>query len=143
MIVVDVNLFVYAYNERSEQHARARRWLQSALAGSLPVGLPWAVIHGFLRLVTDGRIVGKPLPLTAAIAIVDTWRGEPRVRIIEPGPRYWSLLRELAQRVPVAGALVSDAHLAALAMEHDATFYTTDRDFRRFTGLRVINPLAS
>lgn len=143
MIVVDVNLLVYAYNEHVVQHERARAWLQAALSQDEPVAFPWAVIHGFLRLVTDARVTASPLSLDTAMTIVDEWRNETIARILEPGPRYWNILREIGGRAGVRGAFVSDAHLAALTIEHDATLYTADRDFRRFSGLRVVNPLAS
>jgi len=80
--------------------------------------------------------------MRTATSIVDDWFSAPNTRLIEPGRRYWTIFQELLRKAQVTGKLVSDAHLAALAIEHDATFYTGDRDFRRFTGLRVINPLA-
>jgi hypothetical protein len=113
---------------------------QAALTGPEPVGLPWAVIHGFLRLVTDARVTTSPLTLDAAMAIVDEWRVAPSVRVIDPGPRYWSILGDLGRRTNIRGPLVSDAHLAALTIENDATFYTADRDFRRFAGLHIVDP---
>jgi hypothetical protein len=143
VIVVDVNLLVYAYNQQVVQHERARAWLQVALSQDEPVAFPWAVIHGLLRLVTDARVTGSPLSLDSAMTIVDEWWSEPIVRLLEPGPRYWGIFREIGGRAGVRGAFVSDAHLAALTIEHDATLYTADRDFRRFAGLRVINPLAT
>lgn len=143
MIVVDVNILVYAYNEHARQHVPARTWLQAAFSGPEPVGLPWAVIHGFLRLVTDARVTGSPLRLDAAMAIVDEWRVGPSVRVIDPGTRYWGILGQLGRRTDVRGPFVSDAHLAALAIENDAILYTADRDFRRFTGLRVVDPTAA
>lgn len=139
MILVDVNLLVYAYNDAAEHHSAARRWLDSVWAGSELVALPWTVLHAFLRLTTSSRVMPSPLATGDALDILDEWRSN--VIVVEPGPRYWSIFRELVIDAQVRGALVSDAHLAALAIEHDATLYTADADFRRFAGLRVVNPL--
>jgi uncharacterized protein len=139
VILIDVNLLVYAYNDASDQHASAQTWFESALAAAEPVALPWAVIHAFLRLTTSSRVMPAPLTTREAIDIIDEWR--LRTLLVEPGPRYWAIFRELVIDARVRGDLVSDAHLAALAIEHDATLYTADADFRRFSGLRVINPL--
>jgi toxin-antitoxin system PIN domain toxin len=138
VILVDVNLLVYAYNDRAEQHSAARRWLESAFSGSHEIALPWAVLHAFLRLTTSQRVMPVPLSTQEAMAVIEEWR--LHVLVLEPGPRYW-IFRELMNGANVRGDLVSDAHLAALAIEHDATLYTADSDFRRFAGLRVVNPL--
>ena len=139
MILPDVNLLVYAYNGASQQHLAARQWLETTMSGDEPVGLPWAVLHAFLRLTTSSRVMPVPLTTRQAVDVIEEWRTV--VLITEPGPGYWSSFRELIIGAHVRGDLVSDAHLAALAIEHDATLYTADTDFRRFRGLRVINPL--
>jgi uncharacterized protein len=141
VIIVDVNVLIFAYNEDAPQHEKARRWLESALSGVEPIGLPWAVVHGFLRITTNTPAVNPPLPMMDAVAIVEEWLSSPAVTIIEPGPGYWSAFRQLLAIARIQGALVSDAHIAALAIEHDATVCSTDRDFRSFPGVRVINPL--
>jgi uncharacterized protein len=82
-----------------------------------------------------------PFTSNEATRVVESWFAAPVVEPVEPGPRYWTVLRELILKHDVRGPLVSDAHLAALVIEHDATLYTADSDFRRFAGLRVINPL--
>jgi predicted nucleic acid-binding protein len=84
-------------------------------------------------------VVPSPLAAAEALGIVDEWR--TRSVVLEPGPNYWSVFRRLVIGSEVRGDLISDAHLAALAIEHDATLYSADRDFHRFAGLRVINPL--
>ena len=142
MIVIDVNLLIYAHNSRSDEQAAAKEWLEQALSDAEPVGFPWAAIHGFLRLTTGRVVLPHPLDMSTATSIVDDWLSAPNARIIEPGPRYWTIFRQFLTNAHVTGKHVSDAHLAAVTFEHDATFYTADRDFRRFTGLRVINPLA-
>ena len=143
MIAVDSNLLIYAYNTSAPEHDRARRWLATVLSGDIPVLLPWSSIHAFLRVTTNTRVFDPAFFSEEAAIVVDQWLQRSHVRILAAGPRYWSILRELLTKHEVRRDLVIDAHLAALAIEHDATVYTTDRDFARFTGLRVINPLAS
>jgi toxin-antitoxin system PIN domain toxin len=141
VIVVDANLLLYAYFPRAEQHEQARTWLEAALSGPEPVGLSWSTILAFLRLGTNPRVFERPLSGAEAVAIVSSWLGEPSVAVVAPGERYWELLRGLLIDAQVTGPLVSDAALAALAMEHGATLMTSDRDFVRFGGLHVANPL--
>jgi uncharacterized protein len=141
VILVDANLLIYAYNVVADEHRAARDWLERVLLGDEEIALPWAVIHAFMRLTTGGVVLHGATSIDEAMRVVDEWRSLPHVRVIEPGPRYWEILRQLCIESGVRGKLVSDAHLAALAIEHDATLYTADGDFRRFAGLRVINPL--
>jgi uncharacterized protein len=142
VILVDANLLIYAHNEGVTQHEAAQKWLAKVLIGDEDLGLPWAVIHTFLRLTTGGRVFRETLPIERSLRIVDRWLAVPHVKIVEPGPRYWDILRRLCIDSAVRGKVLSDAHLAAIAVEHDATMCTTDADFRRFAGLRVFNPLA-
>jgi len=141
VILVDANLIIYAHNEDVVQHVAAQEWFAHVLSGKEIVALPWTVVHTFLRLTTGGRVFAKTLPIEQSLRIVDRWLAVPHVKILEPGPQYWDILRRLCIASRVRGKVLSDAHLAALAIEHDATMYTTDADFRRFTGLRVLNPL--
>lgn len=117
------------------------RGLKKTFSGEEPVRIPWSAALSFLRLTTDTRFMIHPFDATEAATIVDSWLAAPAVAMIEPGPRYWSILRSLLIARNIRGPLIADAHLAALAIEHDATLCTTDRDFRRFEGLRVFNPL--
>ncbi len=142
MILVDANILIYAHNSASDTRVASKEWLEQALSVPEPLGFPWAVIHAFLRLTTGRVVLPRPLDMPTATSIVEDWLSAPNARIIEPGPRYWTTFRDLLRKAQVTGKLVSDAHLAALAIEHDATLYTADRDFRRFAGVRVINPLA-
>ncbi|HEX8616782.1 MAG TPA: TA system VapC family ribonuclease toxin [Thermoanaerobaculia bacterium] len=138
--VVDANLLIYAYNEAAFQHQRARAWLAQALShGTLY--LPWSSVQAFIRIITNERLFDPPLTPERATTVVESWLAAPNARILEPGPRYWSVLRSILVRHDVRGPDVSDAHLAALAIEHDLTLYTADADFRRFSGLRSANPL--
>ena len=143
MILVDVNLLIYAYNVVSASHTNAKAWLQRVLAGPSVVGLAWDSLHAFLRLTTTPNLFETPLSTDAAVAIIDRWIQSPNVEIVVPGRMYWQILSELLRQTQLHGPRVADAQLAALALEHDAVLCTADRDFRRFEGLRVENPLAA
>jgi hypothetical protein len=141
VILVDANLLLYAYHPRAHQHERARTWLETALAGPELLGLPWSTILAFIRLATNARVFEQPLSAGEAETIVSSWLAESLVVLVAPGDRYWEILRTLLIDAQITGPLVSDAALAALAIEHGATLLTTDRDFARFRGLRLSNPL--
>ena len=143
MKVVDLNLLLYAVNRSGPHHAPARAWLEGALAGDEVIGLPWVVILGFLRTSTNPRVFPEPLHSGDALAVVDGWLARPVVHPVEPGGDHWRLLRDLLESAGAAGNLTTDAHLAALAIEHGAELVTTDADFARFPGLRWSNPLLS
>jgi len=143
MIVVDANLLLYANDAGSAQHSRARRWLESTLSGDEPVGLAWVAVLAFLRVATNSRLRKDAPTLQEAIAIVAGWLERPIVTLLNPGERHWEILREIMTKGQVRGPLVTDAHLAALAIEHGCTLATTDRDFALFSGLKFFNPLDS
>jgi toxin-antitoxin system PIN domain toxin len=142
VIVPDVNLLLYAHNRASAGHERARAWWEDLVVREQPIGLPWAVMLGFVRLVTHPSVLVAPLPPRDALAHVRDWLEQPRVRIVEPGPRHLDLLEELFAASGVAASLTTDTHLAALAIEHQAELHSNDADFARFPGLRWRNPLA-
>jgi hypothetical protein len=142
MIVVDANLLIYAYNEDGAHFDGARQWLQDVLSSGVTVGIPWTVVLAFLRLTTAGRVITRPITIQNALAVVDSWASLPNVRLLSPGPQHLDVLREILTSANARGPLVSDAHIAALTIEHDATLYSADRDFARFRGLRFVNPLA-
>jgi toxin-antitoxin system PIN domain toxin len=142
VILPDVNLLVHAYNSDSPRHAVARRWLERTLSSAEPVGLAWAVLLGFVRIVTQPRILTRPLPAGDAIGHVKAWLAQPAAAIVHPGDRHASLVFGYLERLGAAANLTTDAHLAALAVEHQAELHTTDADFVRFPGLRWRNPLA-
>lgn len=143
MILVDVNLLVYAHNSSSSQHERARDWLDRQLNGPTLVGLPWPALLGFLRIVTNRRVFNPPESMSDAWQQVEDWLGCEPSWIPQPGERHAELLRQLLALPGIQGDLVPDAHLAALAMEHGLTLCSTDGDFGRFPGLRWMNPLSS
>ncbi|HXG86721.1 MAG TPA: TA system VapC family ribonuclease toxin [Vicinamibacterales bacterium] len=141
MKIIDTNLLVYAYVPALEQHAAAKRWFEQTLTDDESVGLAWVSVLGFVRVVTNPRVFRIPLLLDRAVAVVDGWFQQQAVEIILPTPRHWSTLRDMLIQGQAGGAMTTDAHLAALAVEHGATIYTTDRDFLRFPGVKVFNPL--
>ena len=141
MILVDANLLLYAHNAGSPAHARAREWWEGALNGDEPVGLALMTILAFLRIGTDQKLFADPLTPAEGIATVAGWLERPSVSIVEPTEFHWSTMDELCRAGQARGALLMDAHLAALAMEHGAQLFTTDRDFTRFPKLRLVDPL--
>lgn len=142
MIVPDVNLLVYAYNQDAREHARARAWWEGLLGSSDAVGLPWAVSLGFIRLMTHPAVLVEPLDPRRAVAHVRSWLDQPNVEILDPGPRHLEVLGRLVGELGVAGNLTTDAHLAAIAIEHQCELHSNDADFARFSGLRWLNPLS-
>lgn len=141
MILLDVNLLLYAYDAQSPRHEPARAWLEQTLSGSETVGLPWVVMLAFIRLITRSVVVEHPLSADQAIDLVDSWLEQPCVAVIHPTDRHPAVLRELLQPLGTAGNLTTDAHLAALAIEHGASLCSCDADFSRFPGLRWSDPL--
>ena len=142
MILVDVNLLLYATNVSARQHGAAREWLDRQLVETPRVGLPWATLLGFLRLATNARVVTRPLTMPAAWRQVSQWLECELVWIPLPTERHADVLGKLLAGPSVYGNLVPDAHLAALAIEHGLTLYSTDGDFARFPELKWLNPLA-
>jgi toxin-antitoxin system PIN domain toxin len=141
LILVDANLLLYAYHPRAEQHEVSRAWLEAALSGSRLVRFAWLTLWAFLRISTNPRAFDRPLSATEAEGAVSSWLAQPTAGILDPGERYWQILRALMRESQVSGPLVMDAALAALAIEHGATLHSTDRDFTRFPGLKWTNPL--
>ena len=130
-------------NRDSPRHAAARAWLERVLSDDEPVALPWVVLLGFLRVATSPRVFPRPLTAEQAAGVVDGWLGRPGVRTLDAGDGHWRILKELLGDAGTAGNLVTDAHLAALAIEHGGELCSTDADFARFARVRWINPLAA
>ncbi len=141
MKLPDVNLLLYAYDSRSARHEPAREWLQQTLSGAETVAMTWAVLLAFIRLSTRAAVVERPLGVEAAIGLVESWLAQPCVTVVSPTERHAALLRQLLLPLGAAGNLTSDAHLAALAIEHGALLCSCDSDFSRFSGLRWVDPL--
>lgn len=142
MILPDINLLLHAYNRDSPVHAAAKAWWEHLLNGTRPVGLAWVAILGFIRITTHRQVLVNPLQAAAACADVRAWLAQPYVGVLHPGDRHAEILFGLLESVGTAGNLTTDAHLAALAIEHQAELHSTDVDFGRFPGLRWVNPLA-
>jgi toxin-antitoxin system PIN domain toxin len=141
VILIDTNLLLYAYDSSSPRHARARIWLEQVLSGEEPVRLAWMTILAFLRISTNSRALASPLTMGEAVERVASWLEQPVTAVLDAGERHWKILEQLCAEAQVRGALVMDAHLAALAIEHGAILQTVDKDFARFTGLRYVDPL--
>ena len=141
MKLLDVNILLYAYNDQSPHHAESRRWLNQVFAEPEQVALPWLVTQGFIRIGTNPRIHTPPFNLEAATRIVSSWLKRSNVEVIEPSPRYWGIFGGLLLETGTTGPKVTDVTLAALAIDHGAVLCSTDRDFRRFPGLKLLDPL--
>jgi toxin-antitoxin system PIN domain toxin len=141
MILIDANLLLYASDAASVHHEAARHWLETTLSEPEPVGLSWVALLAFLRVGTNPRLRKDAPTVEEAEAIVAGWLERPMVTLVNPSERHWQILRDMMTNGQARGPLVTDAHLAALAIEHGATLATTDRDFARFPGLKFFNPL--
>lgn len=142
MIVPDINILVHAYNLDSPRHAPARAWWEQTLTGPRPVGMAWATVLGFIRIMTHRGILGNPMTAADAIHRVRAWLDHPRVQVLTPGEGHGEILFRFLEHLGTAGNLTTDAHLAAIAVEYQAELASTDTDFARFPGLRWFNPLA-
>ena len=141
MIAPDANLLIYAYNTNAPEYQPSRRWLESILSGGEAVGIPDLCAYAFMRFVTNPKLVPKPISFRDATAVVDSWLAAPNVTLLHPGRRHWSVVTRLADGSRLRGGALTDAFIAAIAMESAATIHTNDRDFARFPGLRWVNPL--
>lgn len=142
MIVPDVNLLVYAYNRGAPLHVGAKAWWEDVLSSEQPVGLVWVAVLGYIRLMTHRAVLVTPLEPRRALDHVRSWVRRPNVQVLEPGERHLQILDRLLTATGVAGNLTTDAHLAAIAIEHQCEIASNDGDFSRFPGLRWRNPLA-
>jgi toxin-antitoxin system PIN domain toxin len=142
VILVDANILVYAHIASSPRHRTARDWLDGQLNGHAPVGLPWASLLGFLRLVTNPRVLNPAETMVDAWAQVRAWLDCETAWIPDPTERHAEVLGEFLALPGIHGNLVPDAHLAALAIEHGLVLCSADHDFARFPGLRWVNPLS-
>ena len=141
MIIPDLNLLVFAYNQAAPFHNDARRWWEGLVNGTERVGIPWVVATGFVRLMTHRSAINPPVTPSEAIDTVGSWFRYSHVTPLNPGTEHLSLLRQALAAAGVGGNLVTDAHVAALAMEYQAEVHSNDSDFGRFPGLRWRNPL--
>ncbi len=143
MILVDANLLLYAEDALSPFNAAAREWWDGQLSGDEPVGLCWTVINAFIRIGTNSRVFENPLTIVEATDRVQSWFDQPCVRILTPTTNHWRIHRQMLRVGKARANLVTDAHLAALAVAHGCELCTTDADFSRFPGLKWSNPIAT
>lgn len=142
MRLVDANVLLYSVNGRAAQHEVARTWLDRSLVGEETIGFSWNNCLAFVRVATHPRVFARPLSSDTATSLVRDWLAAPASVVVEPTPRHVELLASLLRESGVAGNLVNDAHLAALALEFNATITTFDTDFARFAGVRWERPAA-
>jgi len=141
MIIPDINLLLYAYDADSPSHARASAWWQQCLSGEEPIGFAPVVVFGFVRIATNARVFEHPMTAAEAAKHVRSWLEQPVAQILEPRRDHVEQALSLIETLGTVGNLVTDAQIAALAIEHDAILHTADSDFLRFSGLRWSNPL--
>lgn len=141
MIVPDINLLVYAHDSEFPRHGEVRDWWEELMNGSDSVGLAWVAMLGFIRITTNSKILDNPMEPAIACEHVRSWLGRPQSIVIHPGDRHAEVLFQLLGQAGSAGNLTTDAHLAALAIEHQAELHSADADMARFPGLRWVNPL--
>lgn len=142
MIVPDLNLLVYAYDQGSASHSAAKKWWSDCLSGSEPVGLSHVVLFGFVRVMTNRRVFEQPLSLDEACGFVASWTGRTVTRVLAPDVDHFDVVAELLRAAGGAGGnLVTDAQIAQLALRHRGVVHTADHDFSRFPGLSVVFPL--
>ena len=140
MKIIDVNVLLYAVNPETDPAGKVRRWWDQALAGDESIGLSWIVLSGFLRISTNPRIYAEPMTVDQALDEVEGWLATEVATTVSEKPDHWRILRDMLGETGTAGNLTTDAHLAALAITHDATLVSCDNDFARFTDLRWENP---
>jgi toxin-antitoxin system PIN domain toxin len=141
MILADVNLLLYAHDTLSERHSAARAWWEAQLSGTETVCLCWPVIMAFIRIGTNSRLHSRAMTLEEAIDRIQNWLDQPCVKLVHPTEQHWTIFQQMLRSGAATGNLVTDAHLAALAIEHNCVLQSTDRDFARFRGLKWKNPI--
>ena len=142
MILVDANILLYAEDSLQSRHQQARVWWDDQLSGSGVVCLCWTVLSAFIRIGTNPRVFEHPLSLEQALARVQSWLDQPCTRVVRPTERHWTVFKQVLTDGQAVANLVTDAHLAALAIEHGCELASTDSDFARFPKLKWKNPLA-
>lgn len=140
MKLVDANVLLNAVNRSSADHEVSTRWLNHALSGGATVGFSWVVLLAVARLATRPGLFARPLTIDELADVLGGWLSAPAALVVHPGARHLDLLIDLLRSTGTAGNLTTDAHLAALALEHQAQIITFDADFDRFPGVRWARP---
>ena len=142
MKFIDANLLLLSYDANAALHRRAAKWLETTFSSREHIGIPVLSIAAFLRISTDKRLPRLSMRMADALAAVESWIERPNVKLVHTSDLNWGTTVECIRSANVTGAMVTDAQLAALAIDHGATFYSNDRDFARFPKLRWIDPLS-
>jgi toxin-antitoxin system PIN domain toxin len=142
VILLDANILLYAYSSTSPHHVAAREYLTEAMVRRESIGLPWLTVLAFLRIVTSSRAYANVYSMDEACAIIDDLLSNSNVEVIGPGHGHWVAFGKLLIDSQATSRMINDAHLAAIALEHGAALCTNDRDFTRFPGLKIVNPIA-
>jgi len=140
MIIPDANILIYAYDTASPQHAAAKRWRESVLSGTGPIGIPWVVMLAFTRILTHPALCENPLSTEQVRKIVEQWLAHPHLRLLNPAEGSLGPFYDLLQEAGMGGNLITGAVIALHTRQHGATLYSNDRDFDRFSGIRRVNP---
>jgi len=136
MMLLDVNVLIYAFRKDVQQHALCNPWLTDVVAGDARFGLSPLVLNAVVRITTNPRAYREPSSLAEAFTFCDYLLGQPHCQIVEPGERHWDIFRRLCTETNTRGPRVTDAWFAALAIEGGCEWITLDRDFARFPGLK-------
>ena len=142
MILVDANILLYAEDSLHPANQQARLWWDDQLSQTEPVCLCWTVLSAFIRIGTNHRVFEQPLSLQQALTRVQSWLNQPCTRIVRPTERHWTVFQQMLTDAQALANLVTDAHLAALAIEHGCELASTDSDFARFPKLKWSNPIS-
>jgi toxin-antitoxin system PIN domain toxin len=141
MLLIDVNVLVYAHRQDSARHVEYLEWMENVVNGAEPFGIPDIVFSGFLRVVTHPKVFNPPSDMKAALAFANQIRTRPNCVVVTPGANHWRTFTRLCEGAGIKRNLVADAYLAAMAIELDCDWITTDGDYARFTGLKWRHPL--
>ena len=142
MIAIDTNILVYAHRQEMQWHISATRCVRELAEGSGPWALPWQCVHEFLAVITNPKIWRTPTPQETAVRQIADWLESPTVVLLNEGPLHWGSLTEILSASRVVGPRVHDARIFAICKQHGvSTLWSADRDFSRFAGLKVVNPL--
>ena len=141
MKIIDANLLIYAFTPGAPQHMAPRTWLERIYMEDDLVGIPRLVILAFLRITTNPRVMGVPATTIEAVARIDSLLNHPKTVVVECGSNHWSIFKTVVAQSGVTGPSLTDAHLAALAIEHGSTLCSHDEGFRRYANLKFENPL--
>jgi uncharacterized protein len=142
VIAVDTNILIYSHRRASPFYEVACKRLIELAQGAAPWAIPWPCLHEFLNVVTHPRVFAPPTPLEGALGQIDIWLESPSLALLTESPAHWTTLRAILVESVITGPRVHDARIAALCRQHGVReLWSVDRDFSRFPGLTVVNPL--